>query len=59
MQKFKQFYSNPQNLEIARGPEADDVLVGFDQKEDALRALQTVLDDEDFPELQVAPASRL
>ena len=59
VEKFKQFCSKPENLKIARGPEADAVLVGFHEKEEALRALQLVQRDEEFPELEVAPASRM
>ena len=59
VEKFKQFCSKPENLKIARGPEADAVLVGFHEKEEALRALQLVQRDEEFPELEVAPACRI
>ena len=59
VEKFKQFCSKLETLKIARGRESDAVLVGFHEKEEALRALQLVQRDEEFPELEVAPACRI
>ena len=43
---------------IAKGQEVGEVLVGFKVKEEAIQALKENLDNEDFPELCVAPSSR-
>jgi len=43
---------------IVKGQEVDEVLVGFKVKEEAIQALKENLDNEDFPELCVAPSSR-
>ena len=44
---------------ISRGNGDDIVFIGYQNKEDALRALEEVGMDEDFPEVQVAPDSRI
>lgn len=43
---------------ITKGIEPKEVLVGFKVKEEAIQALKDNLDNEDFPELCVAPSSR-
>jgi len=56
MQQFK-VYSKQLPI-ISRGLGADQVLVGFQVKGEALEALRANLDNEEFPELQVASGSR-
>ena len=59
MARFGPFCSGSQTTPVlAKGQEDDIIYVGFKEKDDALRALQAVWDDEEFPELQVAPGSR-
>ena len=60
MAKFEQYSNSPQSPPIiARGAGQDVVFVGYAEKEEALRALQAVRQDEEFPEIQVAPASKV
>eukprot|EP00092_Neocalanus_flemingeri_P097510 GFUD01124274.1.p1 GENE.GFUD01124274.1~~GFUD01124274.1.p1 ORF type:complete len:456 (+),score=149.98 GFUD01124274.1:197-1369(+) len=56
MEKFK-IYSKQLPL-ISRGLGADQVLVAFHAKEEAVTALRADLENEEFPELHVAPVSR-
>ena len=57
--KFEPFCSRPESAPIiSRGDSDDIVFVSFQHKDDTLRALQGVAEDEDFPDLQVAPDSR-
>ena len=59
MAKFEPFCSRPESTPIiSRGDSDDIVYVSFQHKDDALRALQGVAGDEDFPDLQVAPDCR-
>lgn len=44
---------------ITRGQEENTVLVGFRLKVEALQALDGVEGDEDFPQLKVAPGSKI
>ncbi len=57
--KFGPFCSRPKTAPIiSRGDSDDLVYVSFQHKDDTLRALQAVAEDEDFMDLQVAPDSR-
>ena len=57
--QFKKYCMEAKNGPfIAKGQEVDEVLVGFKVKEEAIQALKENLDNEDFPELCVAPSSR-
>jgi hypothetical protein len=56
MEKFK-IYSMLSPV-ISRGLGADQVLVAFHMKEEAVQALKENFDNEEFPELHVAPVSR-
>ena len=57
--QFKQYCKEPKNGPyITKGQELDEVMVGFKVKEEAIQALKENLDNEDFPELCVAPSSR-
>merc|ERR1719341_1579837 len=56
MEKFK-MYSKLIPV-ISRGLGADQVLVAFHTKEEAVLALKENFDNEEFPELHVAPVSR-
>ena len=57
--KFAPFCSRPEAAPIiSRGCSDDLVYVSYQHKDDALRALWGVAEDEDFPELQVAPDCR-
>ena len=57
--KFEPFCPRPETAPIVIQGECDDlVYVSFLHKDDALRALQEVAEDEEFLELQVAPDSR-
>ena len=59
LSKFEPFCSRPETAPIiSRGDSDDIVYVSFQHKDDALRALQGVVEDEDFLELQVAPDCR-
>ena len=61
MAKFSQYCceSGEEVPVVTRGDEEDVVLVGFKDKAEALRALRAVREDQDFPEIRVAPASRV
>ena len=57
---FQQYCINPVEGPIITRGEEEIVFVGFKGRTEAIRALQTVGEqNEDFPELQVAPASRV
>ena len=57
--QFKKYCMETKNGPfIGKGQEVDEVLVGFSVKEEAIQALKENLDNEDFPELCVAPSSR-
>ena len=57
--KFEPFCSRPETAPIiSRGDSDDIVYVSYQHKDDALRALQGIAEDEDFQELQVAPGCR-
>ena len=59
MAQFKKYCTVSKNGPfIAKGQEVNEVLVGFKVKEEAIQALKENLDNEDFPELCVAPSSR-
>ena len=59
MAQFKKYCTVAKNGPfIAKGQEVNEVLVGFKVKEEAIQALKENLDNEDFPELCVAPSSR-
>jgi len=51
-------YSSGQGPAIKKGDGAQEVLVAYKVKEDAVRALKENLDNPDFPDLHVAPSSR-
>ena len=58
--KFLQYCSSPETgFTITKGDEDDVVMVGFSVKSEALLALQDAQYDEDFPDLQVGPGSRI
>ena len=60
MEKFQKYCTNPVDVPVIARGEEEIVFVGFKGRNEAIRALQTVGEqDEDFPELQVAPASRV
>ena len=56
MEKFREY--SKQLPVISRGLVAEQVLVGFHAKEEAVQAFRENLDSEEFPELHIAPASR-
>jgi len=57
--KFEPFCSRPETAPIiSRGDDDDIVYVSYQHKDEALRALQEVAEDEEFQELQVAPDCR-
>ena len=57
--QFKKYCKEPKNGPfITKGQGLDEVLVGFKVKEEAIQALKENLDNDDFPELCVAPSSR-
>ena len=59
MAQFKKYCTVSKNGPfIAKGQEVNEVLVGFKVKEEAIQALKENLDNDDFPELCVAPSSR-
>ena len=59
MDVFQEYCIDPADVPfITRGDE-DIVFVAFKHRTEAIRALQAVGQNEDFPELQVAPASRV
>jgi len=58
MEKFRGYSKSKQLPVISRGLGAEQVLVGFHVKEEAVQAFRENLDSEEFPELNVAPASR-
>ena len=56
---FKQYCTNAKSGPfISKGSGQGEVLVAFKIKNDAIKALKENLDNEDFPELHVAPSSR-
>ena len=61
MTKFSQYCceSGAEGPVVSRGDEEDEVLVGYKDKAEALRALRAVREDQDFPEIRVAPGSRV
>ena len=61
MAKFSQYCceSGSDGPVVARGDEEDEVLVGYKDKGEALRALRAVGEDQDFPEIRVAPVSQV
>ena len=60
MEMFQKYCINPMDVPIIARGEEEIVFVGFKGRTEAIRALQTVGEqNEDFPELQVAPASRV
>lgn len=56
MDHFKQY--SKQKPVISRGLGAEQVLVGFNVKEEAVEAFRVNMNNEDFPELHVAAVSR-
>ena len=56
MEKFRVYSKQPPV--ISRGLGAEQVLVAFHIKEEAVQALKENFDSEEFPELHVAPVSR-
>ena len=56
MEKFRVY--SKQSPVISRGLGAEQVLVAFHIKEEAVQALKENFDSEEFPELHVAPVSR-
>ena len=54
---FKKYCSG-QGPAIKKGDGAQEVLVAYKVKEDAVKALKENLDNPEFPDLHVAPSSR-
>ena len=60
MEMFQKYCLNPLDVPVITRGEGETVCVGFKGRNEAIRALQTVgQQNEDFPELEVAPASRV
>ena len=51
-------YCSGQGPAIKKGDGAQEVLVAYKVKEDAVKALKENLDNPEFPDLHVAPSSR-
>ena len=59
LERFKQYSSDSKSGPfISKGVGPHQVLVAFKVKDDAVKALKENLNNEEFPELHVAPSSR-
>ena len=59
MDVFHEYCTDSEDVPIITKGDQQIVFVAFKDRSEAIRALQAVGQNEDFPELQVAPASRV